>query len=257
MDMVIADKSHHELLISYYKDRWEKLPHGTFGAHRNKPVVYVTYDPDNPLISNRNKRILTITSNEGRMYYELIKEADHVRNVLNSLIADWKATYRINARQVTYPLKKRAYSPLTTKKYNESLTNANSFPMTNRIDYKGMQLRSKNELILCKTLDSFGYEYKVEIEIKINGYLSLYPDVTFFIPEMDKPVAVELDGAVDNQDYYIKAEDRKRQYLLNGFTELRDIIFFRNINPYQFDNDQLEALIRGSLVANSNNIIFP
>lgn len=135
--MIIADKSHHELLISYYKDRLDKLPHGTFGTHRNKPVVYV------------------------------------------------------------------------------------------------------------------------EIEIKINEYLSFYPDVTFFIPEMDKPVAIELDGAVDNQDYYIKAENRKRQYLLNGFTELRDIIFFRIINPYQFDCDQLEALIVGSLVVNSNNIIFP
>ena len=255
--MIIADKSHHELLISYYKDRLDKLPHGTFGTHRNKPVVYVTYDPNNPQINKKNKRILTLTSKEGQIYYGLVREACYVQNRLNTLVADWKATYRMNARRVDYPLIRRGCSPLTAEKYKESVNNAYSYPMTNTIEYKGMQLRSKNELILCKTLDRIGYDYKVEIEIKMNEYLSFYPDVTFFIPEMDKPVAIELDGAVDNQDYYIKAENRKRQYLLNGFTELRDIIFFRIINPYQFDCDQLEARIMGSLVVNSNNIIFP
>ncbi len=44
---------------------------------------------------------------------------------------------------------------------------------------------------------------------------------------------------------------------MHGFTELRDIIFFRNIDPYTIDIEQLEALICGSLIVNTKSIIFP
>jgi len=255
--MIIVNREHHELLIAFYRDRWNRLPHGYFGTHRNHSVVYVTYDPNDTNITPRNKRILNLSSKDGQLFCRLVKEALEIENTINMLMNDWNAIYKSSPRNLTFPLRRNSASPLTAKFYREADSNCNSFPNKNIIDYHGHQLRSKNELILCKTLDRFGYDYKVEIEIKIDKFTTLYPDVTFYAPEMDKPIAIELDGAIDDQDYYTKSEQRKRQYLMHGFTELRDIIFFRNIDPYTIDIEQLEALIFGSLIVNIKSIIFP
>ncbi len=62
------------------------------------------------------------------------------------------------------------------------------------INYNDRILRSKNELIVCRELDNWGYEYKVEIDLSSDGFTELYPDATFYVPEIEKPIAVETDG---------------------------------------------------------------
>ena len=81
----MVNKLHHELLISYCKDRLNKLPHGYCGTHRGHAVIYVTYDPMDKSVDPRNKRIIRLCTKQGEIYRELIEEADRVELTLRSL----------------------------------------------------------------------------------------------------------------------------------------------------------------------------
>ena len=253
----MINKTHHELLISYYKDRYSRLPHGSFGTHNGRPVIYVTYDPSNPQITPKNKRCLSHNSKDGKLYFNLISESIQIKEKILELTDNWNINYKDNPRDIPFPLKRRAASPLTQDIYDNAVEFQNTYPFKRVIEYKGMRLRSKNELILCQTLDNMGYEYKVEIGLSGGRFSTLFPDATIIIKELQKPVSIELDGAADDEDYYMKAENRKHAYIKSGFIEQKDIIFFRLYDSYSFDHSRLEALITAAIYTNLSDIILP
>ena len=124
------------------------------------------------------------------------------------------------------------------------------------IEYNGRELRSKNELIVCTNLDSWGYEYKVEIDLSPDSFTQLYPDAAFYVPELEKPIAVETDGALDKPDYMDKSERRKFDYLNSGYTEFKDIVFFRITDKSQFDSQRFRDLITAAIFCNLSDITF-
>lgn len=253
----MINKTHHELLIAYYKDRYNKLPHGSFGAHNGRPVIYVTYDPNNPKINSKNKRCLSHNSKDGKIYYKLIEESMKIEAKIKQLTEDWRTSYKDNPRDIPFPLKKRTTTPLTQEVYDNAEEFQNTYPYKRTIEYKGMRLRSKNELILCQALDNMGFEYKIEINLAGQGFAHLFPDATIIIKEFQKPIAIELDGAAEDDDYYEKAENRKRSYFKHGFVEHRDIIFFRLFDAYSFDHSRLDAMIKAAIYINLTDIILP
>lgn len=255
--MIIVNKTHHELLIAYNKYRLSKLPYGFFEMHRGKPVVCITRDPNNPGITSKNKRRLRVDSEQGRFFSRLIEEARLIKSKLDHLINLWKNTYWKEPRDIKFPLKKTDYGKLTGQLYFQSEESCNPIlTKSSLIDYNGHTLRSKNELIACKSFDSWGYEYKTEIDLSPDRFTNLYPDVTFYAPEIEKPVAVEIDGAADNESYLMKAENRKFMYLSNGYREYKDVIFLRIINPQDYNDRLFKDLISAAILCNLSDIII-
>jgi len=41
-----------------------------------------------------------------------------------------------------------------------------------------------------------------------------------------------------------------------GFDEFRDVVFFRIYDPYSFDYDRLEAIIKATILVNLDDIII-
>lgn len=134
----------------------------------------------------------------------------------------------------------------------------NTIPLPNNpIEYNGHLLRSKNELVVCTNLDTWEYEYKVEIDLSPNQFTHLYPDATFYAPEIEKAIAVETDGALDQEDYLDKSERRKYNYFNNGFIEYKDVVFFRIADKSQFDSRRFKDIITAAIYCNIGDIIFP
>lgn len=254
--MIIVNRLHHELLISYYKDLYDKLPHGHPGTHRGRPVLYITYIPNEPSVTSKNKRILLIDSQQGKIYQELLKEATSVELKIKELEASWNYNYKGKPRQFDYPLKKRRRTILTKELYINSAPDQNTIPNDRDILYNGHYLRSKNELIVCEALNNLGYEFKTEISITTDDFKTFDPDVTYYIPEIEKPVSMEIDGALDKDGYFAKSNERKSKYLSSGFDEFRDVVFFRIYDPYSFDYDRLEAIIKATILVNLDDIII-
>ena len=252
---MIINTQHHELLLSYYKEQYMKLPHGRIETHRGKPVIALIYDPNDPDVTSRHTRRFTLTSKNGQFYQKLIEESSDIKRKIDELTDKWNNTYKGLPQTIHFPLKKRSATGISTKTYLNSLPNQNPREYDNEIIYKDQRLRSKNELIVCQALDKLGYEYKTEIIINTNEYYSFAPDLTYYIKELEKPVAMEIDGAMDKEGYFDKAEDRKRYYIKNGYKEFKDVVFFRLNEGKSFDYDRLEAVIQATILVNLNDII--
>ena len=54
------------------------LPNGWIGNYRDRPAVYLIHDPDNPDISNTNKRHYYIHTSKGKRYKQLIEQKDQI-----------------------------------------------------------------------------------------------------------------------------------------------------------------------------------
>ena len=256
----MVNKLHHELLISYCKDRLNKLPHGYYGTHRGHAVIYVTYDPMDKSVDPRNKRIIRLCTKQGEIYRELIEEADRVELALRSLQKKWNTTYKNNPRIFEYPLTKKEQPMISSEFFKQSSPNQNTRDNARDILYNGQYLRSKNELSVCQLLERMGYEYKVEIAL-YNPVSNRFepeftPDVTFLIPELDVAVSMEIDGAMEQDGYHDKSEFRKHNYFKRGYIEFRDILFYRLNDPYSLDISRAEALINAAILTNLQNIVI-
>ena len=140
--MLIVNRQHHELLISYYRNELSKLPEGFFTVNNNQRVVYIFRDPLNPKINRNNKRRLVISSKEGQIYSKLVERSTMIKAKLDYLNSLWKMTYWQEPRDIQFPLKKRYNSILNKERFFNSSEMQNPI-LSNRptLDYKDRKYR--------------------------------------------------------------------------------------------------------------------
>lgn len=256
--MVIVSKKHHELLISYYREKINKLPHGNYGKHNNKNALYITYDPYNPEITPRHKKSFYLHTEEGRAYIPLIDEYLYYKDILDHLMSLWNRTYWTEPQDIHFPVTYDRTPPLSYEDFLNARENNNPMPYkTEPIKYKGHLLRSKNELIACQLIEPFGYEYKTEIDLSPDEFTPILPDAAFYVPEIHKVICLEVDGALDQNSYFDKSERRKINYFKSGYIEMKDVIFYRLYNKHEFDLERLGDLINASILCNIRDIKIP
>lgn len=250
------DIKNNELKISYLKDKISKLPHGSFVPIRGLLYVVVTYDPFEPAVNSKNRRRYRITSNKGRFYTPLIEEYIKLKKELNELEYRWNLIYRFPPRQIEYPLKKRKYSIFDGDFFDNAVSNSNGLPVEHPIEYKGMIFRSKNELLTCQLIESKGYKVKVEPLVG-SSFDTLFPDIVFKVPEQYKCIGLEIDGALDREQYAYKSRNRRKGYLEKGFQIGKDIVFLDLADPHSFYPELFETQIRLAVEASLDDIVFP
>jgi len=243
----------HQLRLSYLKDQMNRLPHGYFGQYRGRKVVYVTYDPADRSVSVRNKRRYYTETQRGSLYSELVTEYLRLSNEYDMLMEEWKLLYNFDPKIVSFPLKRNKRPILTTEFFRSSGSDSNPLPVDDQIQKGKSRLRSKNELIAVQAIESLGYECKTEVELPD---LHLFPDVIFLVPEADKALGVELDGAMDDFKYYGKAKRRQGNYFAAGFEEFKDILFFRMSDPYSFDLNRFKRMVEIAVELNSEELML-
>ena len=247
----------HELLISYYEKRIAELPHGHFGIYRTRPVVYVTYDPlDGSINAYNKKRLYTDTAN-GECYAVLISEYQDLCNKLNALTEEWNLICKCAPRKLKYPLKKTVRSIFTSEFFDSAAEGANPIPIEHPIEYKGHLLRSKNEMLGCIILEKFGYEYKIEIAVGNDPFGMLYPDITFKVPEQERCIGIEINGALDRIKYANRSVNRHKGYLDLGLRISKDIIFVDIADASSFYADVFETQVKLAVMAGIDDIVFP
>jgi len=251
------DIRHHELMISYLHKRLAEMPHGSFGMCRGVPVVYVTYDPMDPQIHNGKIKRYRIDSTEGKLWSPVISEYINIRDQLKELLNAWHLLYRIEPREIKYPLIKKTKSILTEEFFYDAAEYANPQPIEHPIEYKGRVLRSKNELLGCRTAEKFGLQYKIEIAIGNDPFEMLYPDITFLVPYQQRCIAAEINGALDNIRYANKSLNRQSIYIGNGLMISKDVIFLDIADRSQFYTELFETQIRSAILAGLDDIVFP
>ena len=243
----------HQLRLSYLRSMMDKLPHGTFGTYRGRPVVYITYDPADRSVTSRNRKRFYTDSSKGSLYSVLIKEYQAAKAEYRELWDQWILMYGKKPDLVSYPLHTSVSPMITEQTFRESVPNQNPFPEKGYVNSRMQKFRSKNEMIAVKIIENMGYTCKTEI--RLTGSRIYYPDVTFLVPECMKAIGVELDGAMDDFKYANKAHTRKNEYLSDGFREFKDIIFFRMTSSNMFDADLFSSYIEIALELSARDIL--
>ena len=96
-----------------------------------------------------------------------------------------------------------------------------------------------------------GFEWKTEIKLPDN----LYPDVIFHIPFLQKAIAMEVDGMMDRQEYFYKADFRQYKYYRAGFEEFKDVVFYRLSDARSFDLTAFTRIIELAIEINASCIV--
>lgn len=232
-----------QLRISYLSYRIERLPRGWFSTINGRKYTVIAYEPDNPKVGVRNTRRYLFSTRKGDSYRRKVIERISAEAELTKLLAEWHMNYIGDPEIIKFPLSKTRFCGIQTRQFMNSESNQNKYQPRNPIIYKGQTLRSKNELLAVKEVEALGFMWKTEICFRFGKY-TFYPDVVFYVPYIDKPIALELDGMMDEDDYYDHAEDRRRKYIRAGFEENKDVIFLRLNNEYYFPSEDLKTLIR-------------
>ncbi|MBR4493963.1 MAG: hypothetical protein IKP14_04570 [Clostridiales bacterium] len=255
--MYKLSKNHHELKISYLKHLLDGMPHGTFGERQGYKVINITYDPTDPEVSSRHKRVIRFNSSEGKVMLPIITEYQRIKNELDYLLNQWEMTYWHEPEMIEYPLRKKRRTGLTSEFFRNAKSNANPFhPEELKIEYKGQLFRSKNEMSAAQIIESMGYDFKSEVHVQIKGSENEhYPDVSFDVPELDVMLMSEIDGKLDKGNYRLKSMERQYGYFEDGFREFKDIVFMRLADPTVFDPEHYELLVKAAIEANIDDII--
>ena len=187
-----------------------------------------------------------LSSKRGLAYKSKLEERAIIEAELAKILAEWHMNYIGEPEIIKFPLSKTRFCGIQTRQFMESEPNQNKYQAKNPIVYKGQTLRSKNELLAVKEIEEFGFIWKTEICFRFGKY-TFYPDVVFYVPYIDKPIALELDGMMDADDYYEHAEERRHKYIRAGFEENKDVIFLRINNEYDFPIEDLKTLIETAI----------
>ena len=246
----------HELKMSYLREQINKLPHGSFCTVRSIPVVTINYDPHDPTVTSTNRRRYYLSSPQGEFYRPLIKEYLRLSYELKRLEAEWNIIYKIPPREISYPLKKRRHTIFDGDFFEKAESNMNSRLIENPVPYKGMKMRSKNEMIGVQILEKFGLEYKVEPKVG-DGFDVLFPDIIFNIPEQCRCAGIEIDGAIDKERYSYKATNRRKGYLSMDLMPGKDVIFLDIASPNDVYGELFETMVKLAIEAGLDDIIFP
>ena len=228
---------------------------GFFGKKNGRAVVYVTRDPDNPEVSAKHRRCYFTSSKKGQHWDKIIREYISVRSEYEMLLKDWKSKYIAPPRKISFPLKKRRKNMIDREFFENAVPNQNKREVRNPIEHNGQVFRSKNEILSCEVLEAMGYEYKTEVYLKGNDWMEFYPDLMFYVPELDKVIVFEIDGALDVIVYDGHSFSRTSNYLNCGFVEGKDLICYRISDSKAISIEQIENLIRAAIESSLDDII--
>ena len=81
---------------------------------------------------------------------------------------------------------------------------------------KGERVRSKSEKILADYFYRNNILYKYEKPLNLGGYITVYPDFTFFSKKLRREIYWEHEGMIDKPEYAIKAVKKLNRYQMDG-----------------------------------------
>ena len=249
-------KRHMELKINYLRYRLSIIPHGYFASFKGNSVVYVFYDPDDDRISYRNKRKYFCSGRKGRSLSEQIKEYVELKGQLDLLLKEWKAQYQGEPRNIPFPLFKRRIGPIDHDFFVKAEPNQVEHRDDKYIDHKGQELISKNEEVVAQILEKMGYEFKAGIFLDLDKFTHLHPDFLFYVPEIDKVILIEVDGAMDKEFYVTKSYYSTASCLINGFIEMKDFVVVRIGHGYEINSEQIEGMLWAAIDMAIDDIVI-
>ena len=107
--------------------------------------------------------------------------------------------------------------------WNECQNNENTMKNNGNYCHKGIQMRSRVEVLIAEILDELGLQYKYEPAVRF-GEEVYYPDFLVYLPCLKRCLIIEFFGMSDEEKYVFKMLGKLTVYSNNGLIMNRDVI---------------------------------
>jgi len=235
---------YHNVMLCYLKDSMRDIPIGYFGSHRGKDCVYVHKD------GAFHKYVLT--SSKGREYQPLIENYQRLNSQYKKYTEMWRRTYKYPPKNYDLESIRRNRAGKFNGEFYRQLQPVNCDDAMHPIEYKGLKLRSKNELMAAQILDELGLEFKYEPMVTLNYGKSVLPDFAVYFPAIDLCILVEVYGMADENNYQQNMTEKIKSYTAAGIWPDRDVVHFILPDSKNFDKDAFVT----RLFATAENAIY-
>lgn len=127
---------------------------------------------------------------------------------------------------------------------NESFcTNPYPFDGNGEKGPRGIRMRSKSEVIIAMTFETFGIPYRYECGYMLNGRM-VYPDFMLKRPSDGKIILWEHFGRWDDEGYHKNAVNKLDEYLDAGLAPYDDLMFSIETSDRHVDMDVIANMLR-------------
>lgn len=109
---------------------------------------------------------------------------------------------------------------------------------------RGENVRSKSEMLIATKLDKLKIPYKYEKALYLEGYGTVYPDFTIFIPKINEEVYLEHLGMMDDVMYVMRNIQKIQAYEKNGYYLGEKLFLTYETGEHPLDVRHVEKLLR-------------
>ena len=229
----------HAVKLEYRRQKLEKMMHGFFKNVNGDQCVVITYDPENPKINSRHRRIVKASTKLGIKLADCISSYQKTKSEYDSLLNEWNSLYRIAPPKVIFPVK-QFYDPhqMNNEFFNRQAECCGNYVPDNPTVSDHGVLKSKNEQFGADLLKLMGIPFKYETEVYIPTAKETYnPDylVNFF--EIDRCAYLDVLGMNDKLGYSARTITKLNGFSLDRYRPGREVIYVFLYDKSNFDED--------------------
>ena len=239
MNSIILPMKVHAVKLEYRRQLLEKMPHGCFKIRKGKEIAVVTYEPDNPRITSRSPRRLSLSTKLGKEYKDRINKYLKIKTEYETLLASWKSMYCSTPPRVRFPIIQ--YSDphcMNNDFFNCQTDRCGAYSPPNPTVSEHGDLKSKNELFGADLLKLMGIPFKYETSIYL-PYIdeTINPDYLINFYEIDRCAYLEILGMNDKVDYSLRSATKITGFSKETYRPGKEVIYIHVYDKQNFDRD--------------------
>lgn len=239
MNQIYLPLKVHAVKLEYRRLLLDKMPHGCIRLRRGKRTVVINYDPEDPKVSSKCPRFLSVASKRGREYAEMINKYLKVKTEYDYLLDLWYSTYCFAPPRVRFPVVRgHSFHEMNNEYFDEQKENRGKYETDTPTYSDHGALKSKNELMSAELLDRMGIPFKYETELFIGETnKTINPDFLISFFEIDRCIYLEVLGMNDKGDYSVKTATKLYDYSRGKYRPGREVIYIILYDKSNFDSD--------------------
>ena len=226
------------LRFSYCNKKLAGLPRVFRGVHRGEAVLRIRQQSKDGRFMV--KEILATSKKAAAL-----NEIDLLRKRLTEEIKTLKHTNGVDPR-ISSGMRVAKSNNMNGDFFKRLTAESNSRSINSNYFHRGIQMRSRAELLVAEVLDELNLQYKYEPAIEFNG--TVYnPDFIVYIEAIDCCFIIEVLGMTDSLDYWHKNASKFADYASAGLLINDDLLLIAGTESHIPDTDDIYNSIVGMI----------
>lgn len=239
------DYSREYLMIqeAFLRKLLDRLPPIHYGVSGKTTIVRTYfYDRD----GKRRRLQYKLNSEKGRKLAQLSQKREQTEKALNDVVYKLE---KKNSSTDIIQVREVIESSMNGEFFNKLHAQSNPKPIKKKYIHKGIDMRSRGEMMVAECLDLLGLPYKYEPALQLGDEV-FYPDFIVYIEALDCCIIIEFLGMTDDYEYVMDLVGKIAKYARHDVFINRDLLLIAGTVDYMPSSDY----IKGCIITLLNNL---